>query len=61
MAYFKDLARSVQHGDFMAKSVLFDYTAKREGDTANQTMTTLKKIVAYNMLQSRIYQRLHYG
>lgn len=61
MAYFKELARSVQHRDFIAKSVLFDYTAKREGNTANQTMTTLEnKFVAYNMLQSRIYQRLYY-
>lgn len=54
MALFKGLARSVQHGDFIAKSILYDHLTKRQGRSHEEAMkTVIDEFVAYNFLPSR--------
>jgi hypothetical protein len=53
-ALFKGLARSVQYGDFIAKSILYDHLTKRQGKSHEEAMkTVIDEFVAYNFLPSR--------
>ena len=53
-ALFKGLARSVQYGDFLAKSIVYDHLTQRVGKTHEQAMkTVIDEFVAYNFLPSR--------
>lgn len=53
-ALFKGLARSVQYGDFIAKSILYDHLTKRQGKSHDEAMkTVIDEFVAYNFLPSR--------
>jgi hypothetical protein len=53
-ALFKGLTRSVQYGDFLAKSILYDHLTKKKKQTHEQAMKiVIDEFVAYNMLPSR--------